>query len=417
MSQPRTLSCGVLVINPSGELLLGHTTGAGHWDIPKGVGEAGETPAQTAARELREDTGLGLSPDTLLDVGPFAYRRGKDLRLYAALLARSDVSGFECTSRFRDRRGRLRPEFDAFEWTPFEHVPERCAASMAHVLTTALSLSSVREALLAAPGHTLGDRFLATAHALADGARAESMRWFRAPIAVDFKADRSPVTQADRAVESMLRARLAEWWPEHAIAGEEFGGETTGAEFVWVIDPIDGTKSYVSGLPLWGTLIGLLHLGTPVLGLVDSPATAERWIATPSAGAWYQRTGFLPRRCSTSGCTDLGAARLCLPSPDEFGAGDARRIRQLTERAALCRYGGDCYAYAMLAAGHIDLIVESGLEAHDYLPLVPVVEQAGGAITDWSGMPLTSGSSGDVLASATRGLHTQVLPRLSSARR
>jgi len=140
---PTTTSCGVLLLNPQRELLLCHATGAAHWDIPKGLGEPGETPRETAVRETFEETCLRLEPDDLLDLGCLAYRPGKDLHLFATLSERIDLSACVCTTQFRDRRGRLVPEADAFEWTPFEHVPQRCAKNMTKVLTEKVSLENV----------------------------------------------------------------------------------------------------------------------------------------------------------------------------------------------------------------------------------------------------------------------------------
>jgi putative (di)nucleoside polyphosphate hydrolase len=140
---PTNTSCGILLLNPQRELLLCHATGAAHWDIPKGLGEPGETPRETAVRETFEETGLRLEPDRLLDLGRSVYRPGKDLHLFATWSERIDLSTFVCTSQFRDRRGRLLPEADVFEWTPFERVPQRCAKNMTSVLTAKLSLEEV----------------------------------------------------------------------------------------------------------------------------------------------------------------------------------------------------------------------------------------------------------------------------------
>jgi histidinol phosphatase-like enzyme (inositol monophosphatase family) len=260
----------------------------------------------------------------------------------------------------------------------------------------------------------MSDDWLATAHALADRAREVSLRWFRTPLAVDLKADHSPVTEADRRIEAMCREQLAVRYPSHGIVGEEFGSVAADAEFVWLIDPIDGTLSFISGLPLWGTLIALLQRGQPVLGLIDTPATDERWSATRGDMAMFRAAGKSPQACLSSGCDQLSLARLCAPSPDTFVAEQADAFRRLSAQVAIRRHGGDCYAYGLLASGFLDLVVETGLAPHDHLPLVPVIEAAGGVISDWSGLPLGLHSTGDVVAAASAELHRQALAALAS---
>ena len=258
------------------------------------------------------------------------------------------------------------------------------------------------------------ERYLATAHALADRARVIALRWFRTSVAVDLKADDSPVTEADRSIEAMCREQLRALYPSHGIVGEEFGSERIDAECVWVIDPIDGSVAFISGSPLWGTLIALLNRGTPVLGLIEAPATGERWSAVRGGMAVLQSPGAPSQACRTSGCTELGRARLGAPSPHAFAGPEADAFKRLGARVAMRHHGGDCYCYGLLACGHVDLVVEAGLEPHDHLPLVPVVEAAGGLITDWSGRPLGLHSAGDVLAAATQALHRQALALLGS---
>ncbi|MEN9543767.1 MAG: histidinol-phosphatase [Pseudomonadota bacterium] len=256
---------------------------------------------------------------------------------------------------------------------------------------------------------------LSTAHALADLAREISLRWFRRPIAVELKSDASPVTQADREVEAAMRALLVQRHPGHGIDGEEHGVLGADRPFVWTLDPIDGTKSFICGLPLWGTLIALLQGGHSVLGLIDMPVLGERWVAWRGDAAWYVADGQAPVRCSTSGCPELGAARLCAPSPDALGVAGRRAFDSLANRTALVRHGGDCYAGAMLASGHLDLLLECGLGTQDFLPMVAVVEVAGGTITDWQGRPLGPRSSGEILVAATAALHAQALAVLAAS--
>lgn len=252
---------------------------------------------------------------------------------------------------------------------------------------------------------------MALANRMADMAGAIALRHFRTPLDVIAKADESPVTVADREVESALRAVLAEAAPADGIYGEEHGQERVDAPFVWVIDPIDGTRSFITGSPLWGTLIGLLHHGRPVLGMIDIPFTRERWSATASIGACL---GGVPVRAS--GCERLADARLYATSPDIFVGRDRDAFAAVEREAGLRRFGGDCYSYGLLASGHVDLVVESGLQPYDYLPIAPIIAAAGGVITDWNGEPLGLGSDGRVVAAATPALHAAALKCIVQAR-
>jgi inositol-phosphate phosphatase/L-galactose 1-phosphate phosphatase/histidinol-phosphatase len=261
------------------------------------------------------------------------------------------------------------------------------------------------------------EQWLATAHALADLAREVSLRWFRAPLDVHVKADHSPVTQADREVETLMREQIALRHPTHGIVGEEHGDTRVDAPLVWYLDPIDGTKSFICGLPLWGTLIALVQDGVPVLGVIDAPVLGERWSALRPGPAWFAATGHAPQPCTASACRALAEARLCAPSPDHFDTAGRAAFERLAESSTVVRYGGDCYAYALVASGHLDLVVEADLDAHDFLPMVPIIEAAGGVITDWQGQPLGPQRAGDVLATANQALHRQALARLAQPAR
>lgn len=248
------------------------------------------------------------------------------------------------------------------------------------------------------------------AKALADRVRPLSRKWFRHPLAIDTKADESPVTQADREVEAALREAIGQQYPDHGIFGEEFGVSHAEAELVWSLDPIDGTRAFISGNPLWGTLLALLHRGRPVLGVIDVPMLDERWVGV--AGASAQLNG---ASCRASTCTELRQAILYATSPDIFAGAELAAFDALTQAARMRRYGGDCYSYGLLASGHVDLVVESGLQPYDYLALMPVIEGAGGVITDWSGQPLGLESQGRVVAAATPQLHRQAMRVLGAA--
>lgn len=252
--------------------------------------------------------------------------------------------------------------------------------------------------------------FAAFAQTLADNVRPLSRKWFRHPLDVDTKADESPVTQADREVEAALRDAIARQHPQHGIFGEEFGASHAGAEFVWSLDPIDGTRAFISGNPLWGTLLALLHQGKPVLGVIDIPMLDERWIG--AAGSPARLNG---QECRVSACSELRNAILYATSPDIFEGAEMAAFDALTGAARMRRYGGDCYSYGLLASGHVDLVVEAGLQPYDYLALQPVIEGAGGVITDWSGQPLSLESQGRVVAAATPQLHRQAMRVLGAA--
>lgn len=245
---------------------------------------------------------------------------------------------------------------------------------------------------------------LSLAGRLADIAGTHSLGSFRTRLQVDLKADASPVTLADRAAEAAMRALINEEAPTHGILGEEHGRERIDAAHVWVLDPIDGTKSFITGSPLWGTLIALVHQGSVDLGLIDMPVLGERWIGRPGRGAHCNG-----QPVHTSGCTALAQARVLTTSPDAFAPDEWAAYDALSRRAAMRRFGGDCYGYAQLAGGHVDLVAECQLQPYDYMALVGVVEGAGGVITDWQGRALSIHSNGRVLAAATAALHREAL--------
>lgn len=251
---------------------------------------------------------------------------------------------------------------------------------------------------------------LRIAHALADAAAAESMRWFRTPLDILTKADESPVTRADRAAETAMRDILAAQCPADGIYGEEHGLERVDAARVWVLDPIDGTRSFITGSPLWGVLIGLVEGGKVTLGVVEMPVLGERW--TGQAGIGAQRNGQAVR---VSRCSEIAAARIVTTSPDIFAPAELQAFDRLSRRCAMRRFGGDCYGYAQLAGGTIDLVVEAGLQPYDYLGPTGLIEAAGGVITDWEGRPLGLKSDGRVIAAATPALHRAALELLNAS--
>ena len=261
------------------------------------------------------------------------------------------------------------------------------------------------------PRELVADMYLQFAEELADASRAAIRPWFRGRLDVQRKGDGSPVTQADRAAETAIRERIADRFAEHGVIGEEFGSERSDAEWVWVIDPIDGTGAFASGLPTFGTLIGLVHEGTPLLGVLDQPILEERW-----CGLNYpevtRRTTHNSHLVHTSSTTNLEASTGFATTPDMF-TGPARRAwNGLSTRLERVRYGVDCYAYGLLASGYADIVCEASLKSWDYLALAPIVQGAGGQMTDWEGCALTLESSDQVVATATLPLHRAAIERL-----
>jgi myo-inositol-1(or 4)-monophosphatase len=239
------------------------------------------------------------------------------------------------------------------------------------------------------------DRLIEAAEAAAEVAAAVVRPFFRSGVATEQKGDASPVTIADRSAEQAMRAVLRERFPDHGILGEEFGLERAEARLRWVLDPIDGTRAFITGRPTFGTLIGLLDGDTPLLGLIDQPITGERWIglreqATRFRGPFGGRAGCRP-------CATLDQAELSCTTPEMLGQ-DTPRWQRLAGAVRRVSWGGDCYAYGLLALGQIDVIAESTMKPWDWAALVPVIEGAGGRMTDWRGAPLRLDGDGRTLA-------------------
>jgi myo-inositol-1(or 4)-monophosphatase len=214
-----------------------------------------------------------------------------------------------------------------------------------------------------------------------------------------------PVTNADHAIEQVLRTTILEHYPDHGMVAEEYGNTPSLSPYTWYLDPIDGTRAFMMGSPLWGTLVGLTYNDTPLFGLMAQPVLEEVFIGTQTA-SWLIKPNKRERLRARS-CTALESAALASTHPDIFSAADKRAFDRLADRCLLNRWGGDCYNYAMLAAGFVDLVVESELQAFDIVPLIPILEGAGAVITDWSGgVPLRGGS---VVAAATPELHAAAL--------
>ena len=251
------------------------------------------------------------------------------------------------------------------------------------------------------------DGFLALALRLADAAGAVIRPHFRQRLVVDDKPDLTPVTAADRAAETAMRELIEAHFPGHGIIGEEFGRIREDAEFVWVLDPIDGTKSFISGVPLFGTLIALTRRSRPILGVIDQPISNERWV-----GATGQPTIFNGAPIRSRACPALTAATLFATTPEMFKGKDAAAFARVRAAVKLTRFGADCYAYGVLAAGFIDLVLEASLKPYDFCAMVPIVEGAGGIATDWRGAALDLASDGRILVAGDRRVHQAALPLL-----
>ncbi len=252
------------------------------------------------------------------------------------------------------------------------------------------------------------------AHSLADTSGEAIRPYFRKPVTVANKAPRGgfdPVTAADEAAERAIARAVGRRWPDHGLIGEEFGNVREDARLRWVIDPIDGTRSFIMGSPLWGTLIGLLDGENPILGLMNQPFTGERFWSGASEA--FMRTGKgRARSIKTRDCPRLANAIVSTTHPDLFAKGkDWDAFARLKSKARMTRYGGDCYAYCLLAAGFVDVVVETGLKPFDVVALIPIIERAGGRITTWEGEPAASG--GRIVAAGDPRLHKILLSLLA----
>jgi histidinol phosphatase-like enzyme (inositol monophosphatase family) len=267
--------------------------------------------------------------------------------------------------------------------------------SMTDAALGGLDLEAVRATLLAA----------------ADAAAERTLAGFRTPMTVENKWETGfdPVTAADKDAEIAVRAVIGERFPEHGIIGEEWDPKASDGDFDWIVDPIDGTRAFISGVPVWGTLIGLMHKGHAIAGLMAQPFTGETWIAVGGKGEFRRHRTSTPLR--TSGVTSLKAAKMTATSPDLFTRHYAAQWNRIYAATLQTRWGLDCYGYCLLALGSIDLVVEAGLKNVDIAPLIPVIEAAGGVITTWDGGPAEAG--GNCVAAATRERHAAALREIN----
>ncbi len=258
---------------------------------------------------------------------------------------------------------------------------------------TAIDFSAFVDELAAISGETILP-FFRTALSIHDKGRAGSF---------------DPVTAADHAAESAMRALIRRNFRDHGIVGEEFGEERADAEYVWVLDPIDGTKSFMAGMPAWGTLIALTRFGEPVFGVMNQPFIRERFSGDGGAARYRGPAG--DRDLRVRPCASLSEAVLFTTSPRLMNATDRTAFGKIEEAVRLSRYGGDCYAYCMLAAGHVDLVIETELKPYDVIPLVPIIVGAGGVITTWENGPPHNG--GRIVAAGDRRVHAAAMAMLN----
>jgi histidinol phosphatase-like enzyme (inositol monophosphatase family) len=237
--------------------------------------------------------------------------------------------------------------------------------------------------------------------------------FFRTSLSIDNKAtgrDFDPVTEADRAAEAVMRRLIKANFPQHGIVGEEFGNEREDAEYVWVLDPIDGTKSFIAGFPIWGTLIGLLHRGTPVFGMMHQPFIGERFSGDSGSARYHGPSG--ERKLAVRRCASLKEATSFTTSPLLMNSADRAAFNRVEAEVRLTRYGGDCYSYCMLAAGHLDLVIETELKPYDIAALIPIITGAGGVVTTWEGKPAQNG--GRIIAAGDPRVHAAAMKVLAS---
>ena len=254
--------------------------------------------------------------------------------------------------------------------------------------------------------------FAAFVDQLATASGDAILPFFRTTLSVENKSRGEgfdPVTVADRSAEAAMRALIRKNFPDHGIVGEEYGAEQTDAEYVWVLDPIDGTKSFISGMPAWGTLIALTRGGEPAYGMMHQPFTRERFTGDGRTAHYRGPAG--ERALHVRRCGDLSDAILMTTSPLLMDDAERTAFRRVETAARLSRYGGDCYAYCMLAAGHVDLVIECGLKPYDIIPLIPIIAGAGGIVTDWNGGPAKNG--GRIVCAGDARVHKAAMTLLN----
>lgn len=253
------------------------------------------------------------------------------------------------------------------------------------------------------------------ANYLADLSEEIAKKYFRTFNGETAKEDDSPVTKADREIEKIIRSTIEKKFPDHGIIGEEFGIKEADSDFTWILDPIDGTSSFIIGRPIFGTLIALADKGKSILGIMNQPITKERWIGIDEQGSWLNG-----KKIQTRNCAEIGDAVMCACSPFYFSDQDKEIFETICRMTKYQRlggviYGGDCYSYASLASGFIDIIIDPGLKVYDYAALLPIIKMAGGIVTDWQGNDPQLKSNVKLLACGDKELHRKILLKLNSS--
>jgi len=260
----------------------------------------------------------------------------------------------------------------------------------------------------------LSQEIIKFSHYLADISESIAQKYYRLDNGEIAKDDDSPVTKADREIEKIIHQEIEKKFPTHGIIGEEFGDVRTDADFVWILDPIDGTSSFIVGRPTFGTLIALTHKGKSILGIMNQPITKERWIGIEGDGSYFNG-----KKISTRNCLEVSDAVMCSSSSFHFKGQDELVLKKLSAKTKYQKiggiiYGGDCYSYACLASGFVDIVIDPGLKVYDYAALQPIIENAGGIVSDWQGNDLALKSNVRLIASANRKLHDKALEIINS---
>lgn len=251
------------------------------------------------------------------------------------------------------------------------------------------------------------------ANFLADISGEIAKKYFRSKITGEIeKDDNSPVTKADREIEALIRQEIEKKFPHHGIIGEEYGNKNENAEFIWILDPIDGTSSFIIGRPIFGTLIALIHNQKPILGILNQPIINERWVGIELQGSFFNGKKIESRKCS-----EISNAVMCASSSFYFKNEDAKMFEELCKLTKYQKlggviYGGDCYSYASIASGNIDIVIDPGLQVYDYAALIPIIENAGGIITDWQGNDPKLSSDVKLIACGDKKLHEKIIKNL-----